>query len=117
MILKQIKTLWEQFLVDQAPAALPDFPEDIPCRWQVTFSGRVQNVGFRYEAMQMAQRLGLTGYCENLPEGDVLAEFQGPENRIEFLISFLESIPRIHIQQKIIRVLPVIPGETGFAYR
>ena len=117
MILKRLKALWEQFLLDQAPAPLPDFPEDAPCRWEILFSGRVQGVGFRYETMELARQLGLTGWCENLPDGTVLTQLQGPENRIRYLISALNAIPRIVIADTVIRELPRIPGETGFDYR
>ena len=34
-------------------------------------SGIVQGVGYRYFAMRMAQRLGLSGYARNLPDGRV----------------------------------------------
>ena len=96
--------------------AIPEFKEDRVCRYRVRFSGRVQNVGFRMEAAQMARRLELTGYCENLPDGDVLAEFQGPENKIIFLIAFMESVKRIVIEEKAMEEIPLIPAETNFRY-
>jgi acylphosphatase len=34
-------------------------------------SGIVQGVGYRYFAMRVAQRLGLSGYARNLPDGRV----------------------------------------------
>ena len=97
-------------------AVIPEFKPDRLCRYRVRFSGRVQNVGFRMEAAQMACRLDLTGYCENLPDGDVLAEFQGPENKIIFLVAFMESIKRIVIENKVMEEIPSVPGETGFHY-
>lgn len=113
-----LKRFRDQYIVNQVEqAVIPDFPPDRVCRYRVTFSGRVQNVGFRFEAYQLAQQLGITGYCENLTDGNVLAEFQGPENKIRFLISFMESIRRIVIENKIMEELPVLEGETGFAYR
>ena len=97
-------------------AVIPEFKPDRLCRYRVRFSGRVQNVGFRMEAAQIARRLDLTGYCENLPDGDVLAEFQGPENKIIFLIAFMESIKRIVIENKIMQEMPFVPNETAFRY-
>ena len=97
-------------------AAIPEFKPDRICRYRVRFSGHVQNVGFRMEAAQMAHRLELSGYCENLPDGDVLAEFQGPENKIIFMIAFMESIKRIVIENKIIQEMPFVPNETAFRY-
>lgn len=98
-------------------ARIPEFGEDTPCRVRVRFSGRVQKVGFRLEVSELAKRLGLTGYCENLPGGDVLAELQGKRTQIDFLISFMESLKRIKITNKIMEELPCCPEETGFARR
>ena len=41
------------------------------------FSGRVQGVGFRFQACRIAQGLGLTGYVQNLWDGRVELEAQG----------------------------------------
>lgn len=40
--------------------------------------GRVQGVFFRQSARQQAQRLGLTGYARNNPDGTVTIEAEGP---------------------------------------
>ena len=97
--------------------AIPDFKPDQICRYRITFSGRVQGVGFRFEAFQLAKQLELTGFCENLPDGDVLAEFQGPENRILFLVAFMESLKRIVIEEKIMVQIPVLDQDHTFEYR
>ena len=91
----------------------PDFPPDIERRYRIIFSGIVQGVGFRYEAWLIAKKLGLTGFAENRPNGDVLMEVQGPENKIFHLIYCLESIPRIHIENKEMEELDLIE-ETEF---
>lgn len=118
MLRQWLKALRDQYVNDQVQnAALPDFPPDRLCRYRITFSGRVQNVGFRMEAAQLADRLGLTGFCENLPDGDVLGEFQGSENKIRFLVSFMESLKRIVIEQKVLEEIPVLPSDRGFGYR
>ena len=66
-------------------------------RYNIIFSGIVQGVGFRYEVYAIAQKLKLTGYVENLPNGTVHTEIQGPKNRIMYLIKSLKQIPRIDI--------------------
>ena len=66
---------------------LPDFSGGEVKRYRICFRGRVQRVGFRLEVCQLAGRLGMTGWCKNLENGDVLAEIQGdPENSNEDLV-------------------------------
>ena len=57
-------------------------------RWHVIFSGRVQHVGFRYTAYYMARELGLTGWVDNLPDGRVEMEVQGPPPKLRKLLDF-----------------------------
>lgn len=85
----------------------PEFEPDEEKRYQIIFHGTVQGVGFRYEMWMIAERLELTGFCQNLPDGSVLAEIQGPENRIEHLLHLMESIRRIRIENKEITELPL----------
>lgn len=91
----------------------PEFPPDEDRRYQIVFSGRVQGVGFRYEAMLIAEKLCLTGFVKNLPNGDVYMEIQGPKNKILHLIHCMESIKRILIERKTIDELP-LKEETSF---
>lgn len=93
---------------------LPAFEADNVRRYRVTFSGRVQKVGFRLEVCELAGKLGLTGFCKNLDSGDVLAELQGPENKVKYLITFMESLKRIKIKNKVIEELEVNTEEMEF---
>lgn len=108
----------DDYVINQVQRAeIPMFRVSEVVRYQVLFSGRVQHVGFRLEVCELAKRLGLTGYCENLENGYVLAEFQGMENKITFLISFMESLKRIRIRRKVVKRLELVPAETGFEKR
>ncbi|EOU1840146.1 acylphosphatase [Clostridium perfringens] len=51
-------------------------------RKEFLVSGRVQGVGFRFFCMYQASLLSLTGYAENLDDGQVLIEVQGDESSI-----------------------------------
>ena len=55
------------------------------------FSGRVQGVGFRFQACMLARSLGLTGYVQNLWDGRVEMEAQGEEKLVWDLISALHK--------------------------
>lgn len=93
---------------------LPEFEADSIHRYRVIFSGRVQKVGFRLEVCELAKRLKLTGFCKNLENGDVMAELQGADNKITYLISFMEFLKRIKIKNKVIEELEVDKTETEF---
>ena len=93
---------------------LPEFPEGETVRLRVLFTGRVQHVGFRLEVSELARRLELTGWCRNLETGQVLAEFQGTQERILCLVGLMESLIRIRIRGKVIISQEPIPGETTF---
>jgi len=55
--------------------------------------GRVQGVGFRYEARAIARSLRITGWITNLPDGGVETYAEGPESAINRFISWLNHGP------------------------
>ena len=56
-------------------------------------SGRVQGVGFRYYCRAQARRLGLSGWVQNLPDGDVEVRAEGNAQKLEELLQWLKSGP------------------------
>jgi acylphosphatase len=56
-------------------------------------SGTVQGVGFRYFTQHVAQRLHLTGYAKNLPDGRVEVYALGAADDLAKLRSALERGP------------------------
>lgn len=117
MSLKQaFKNIRDNYVIHQVKRLkLPAFEPDPIRRYRITFSGRVQKVGFRLEVCELAKRLDLTGFCKNLENGNVLAELQGPGNKIDYLVSFLESLKRIKIRNKVVEELVINSEETTFA--
>lgn len=116
MSLKQsLKKFRDNYVTNQVRRVpLPDFSPDRRCRLRITFSGRVQKVGFRQEVRELALRLGLTGFCKNLENGDVVAELQGQENKIRFLLTFMESLKRIKIRNKTVEEISLRSDESEF---
>ena len=58
-------------------------------RRRITFSGRVQGVGFRMTTVHFAQDLPLAGTVQNLPDGGVELIVQGPGPDIDTLLARL----------------------------
>jgi acylphosphatase len=56
--------------------------------YQVWISGKVQGVGYRYATQRMAQKLGVTGWVQNLPDGRVEAMFAGSRAQVEAMIQW-----------------------------
>ena len=57
-------------------------------------SGRVQGVGFRFATVEAAHRLGVTGWVQNLPGGQVEVLAQGSEGAVDDLVAWLADGPR-----------------------
>jgi acylphosphatase/soluble cytochrome b562 len=60
---------------------------------RLTLKGRVQRVGLRRYALDLAQELGLKGYAKNLPDGSLEVLAQGLEEPIRAFIEALRSPP------------------------
>lgn len=99
------------------PGRRPRGKDFIMVRKHIYFSGRVQGVGFRYQAAYYARNLGLTGWVRNLSDGRVEMEVQGRESLISQLILRLKNQPYIRIEGVEYQELPVEVGETKFSTR
>ncbi|QIN82284.1 acylphosphatase [Rubrobacter tropicus] len=62
-------------------------------RAHVRVTGRVQGVFFRDTARRQAERLGLSGWVSNSPDGAVEAVFEGPSERVREMIRWCEQGP------------------------
>lgn len=85
-------------------------------RKKLIFKGEVQFVGFRFQSKYLADTLGLTGYVQNLPNGDVLMEVQGRERTIDDLILCLHQKRPIRIDSVEEEYLSLNGKEKGFRY-
>ena len=62
-------------------------------RAEILVNGLVQGVGFRYFVVREAQRLGLTGYVQNLFTGEVFTVVEGEKALVEEMINKLRIGP------------------------
>lgn len=62
-------------------------------RAELTIQGRVQGVFYRQSAKETAERLGLTGWAKNCPDGSVAAVFEGEKPAVEAAIEWCRQGP------------------------
>lgn len=63
-------------------------------RLGVRLEGHVQGVGFRFSAVAVAGRFPVTGYVQNLMDGDVRVVAEGSEQE---LLKFLDALRGSHV--------------------
>lgn len=87
-------------------------------RKYIIVTGRVQGVGFRYHAMNLAIEYQLTGWVRNLYNGGVEMEVQGSREHVELFIQNLDAGTNwIRIDTKSVADLPGLKAEDAFRIR
>ena len=97
-------TLMETVMTDDRTAAL------------VHISGRVQGVSFRIWTRTQAQRLGLTGWVRNEPDGSVTALVAGPDSAVATILKQFWNGP-IGASVSSVEVDPAPPGKIPSEFR
>ena len=84
---------------------------------QVFYSGRVQGVGFRYSAKQIASGFDVTGWVKNLDDGRVEMQVMAADE--DELEAFLEDIQQSSlgslVKDRVVNKVPPLTGVRGFA--
>jgi acylphosphatase len=83
---------------------------------RVRYTGRVQGVGFRYTAQQLASEFGVDGYVHNLPTGDVEVLAGSDAKDVEAFLSALADRMAGYIEQTF-EAESRPSGEKGFHIR
>ncbi len=82
-------------------------------RIQAVVRGRVQGVSFRYYTQREAQRLGVTGWVRNQPDGSVMTVAEATGETLDTFIQFLHhGPPSARVTQVDLEWLPAT-GEFG----
>ncbi|MHB8481876.1 MAG: acylphosphatase [Nitrospiria bacterium] len=83
-------------------------------RRHILVSGNVQGVGYRKFVAAHAVKLSLTGFCKNLPSGEVEVEVQGSSEKIEELTGHLyKGPPRGKVEKISVSFIP-LKQDSGF---
>ena len=83
-------------------------------RIAITFTGRVQGVGFRATVRDLARDLHLVGFVRNEPDGSVYLEAQGQESLLEQLTHQVTAARSSFIHSSSQVILPESSTETSF---
>lgn len=68
---------------------------------EIVVSGVVQGVAFRWKANEEAERVGVTGWVRNEPDGTVRARAEGPAQAVEAFISWCRKGPRFAVVERV----------------
>ncbi len=83
----------------------------------VYYSGRVQGVGFRYSAREIAAGLGITGWVKNLPDGRVEIFAESEESILKDFLKELRGIFSGYIRDVEIDWKPATDEFSGFTIK
>lgn len=90
--------------------------EDVTRR-EVFYAGHVQGVGFRQTTCLIAASYAVTGYVENLDDGRVHLEIQGPRSEVDGCLAELERRMGHRIRQAQSTSHPAGAGWADFTIR
>ena len=96
---------------------IPEGPHTPLVRRRYCFSGRVQGVGFRFEARMLAAQLSLVGWVRNQSDGTVVMEIEGEAAYIDEFLRAVQAVPRFDITDIQAEDLPPSRTETSFKVR
>ncbi|MFQ5896344.1 MAG: acylphosphatase [Nitrospinota bacterium] len=63
-------------------------------RLHLLVHGMVQGVGYRFAVQRQAERLGLSGWVRNCPDGTVELAAEGEEETLQLLLAWCRQGPR-----------------------
>lgn len=61
--------------------------------YRINVTGRVQGVGFRYNAAREARLIGIAGYVKNLSDGSVYIEAEGSREQLNAFLLWCRKGP------------------------
>jgi acylphosphatase len=80
----------------------------------IIFKGRVQGVGFRFTAYNVAKRYDLTGMVRNLPDGSVEMIAQGQPSEIDCCIRDISESFSYNVTETNVDEVPMNTKYTDF---
>lgn len=93
---------------------LPKFKDTEIIRYKITFSGKVHHVGFREELKILAKKIGITGFARNMKPKMVVAEVQGSQEKIDYLLDVIKNEKRFIIENFKLENLELVCNEKEY---
>jgi acylphosphatase len=84
---------------------------------QITVSGRVQGVGFRWSAVNKAEQLGIKGFVRNMYDGSVFIEAEADEVSLDHFLIWCHKGPSFARVKKVDITPGSIKNYTSFSVR
>lgn len=84
---------------------------------EVWYTGRVQGVGFRAQALQVARGYDVTGFVQNLPDGRVYLHVEGSGQEVEAYTEQLAKTMDGHIRSTEVRDFAGVRTTSDFSIR
>ena len=83
----------------------------------VKVTGRVQGVSFRWYAVQEAERLGVTGWIRNEPDGSVGGHLEGDDDAVDAMVEWCRGGPSYASVRHLAVTEAALTGDDAFAIR
>ena len=84
---------------------------------EVFYRGRVQGVGFRFNAQRIAQHFDVKGFVRNLDDGRVHLLTIGRPSEVDAFLAEIQESMESNIVEAEVREVPVPEGHSSFAVR
>lgn len=86
-------------------------------RYDVTFTGRVQGVGFRFAACRVAERFDLAGWVRNEPDGSVRCVVEGEPSELDAFVAAVQEDMSGYVRDTRVTEAPAAGDLRGFGVR
>lgn len=87
-------------------------------RVSIILGGRVQGVGFRYFARDIASEMDLTGYVKNTVDGHVEIEVQGDSKKVDTFVEKIRIGPQLsRVTSYMTNDMSIVEHESEFIVR
>ena len=83
-------------------------------RIHVVVRGKVQGVFFRKSTLEVAVRLGVSGWVRNRSDGSVETEAEGSEEAVEAFLAFCRRGPELARVEEVLVAHHPTRGDVGF---